>query len=84
MSNIFHSSHLIRVYHFLRNICAGSRKVTLEIATPAEVNTPIGPKKGRLCLFENREMDFFLKVFRIQLYSKILHIGHVAMFYIEI
>ena len=29
-------------------------------------------------------MDSFLKVFRIQLFSKVLYIGHVAMFHTEI
>ena len=48
-----------------------------------ELNTPIDKKKNcRFFLFGYRKMDSFLKVFRIQLFSKVLYIGHVAMFYI--
>ena len=98
MSDFIHSSHLIRVEKmktdqvilfspivaFLRDICARSRKVTLKIAAPKEVNIPIGQKNCGLCLFEYRKMDSFLKVFRNQLFSKVLYIWHVTMFYIEI
>ena len=84
MPHSFHSSHLIHVeeiktnwviifVNFFRNICARSRKVTLKIATPKEVNTPI--RRKNFFLFEYRKMDSFLKIFRIQLFSKVLYMG---------
>ena len=93
--HFFHSLHVIRVEKImiisflqivavLTNICAGSRKVTLKVVTPEEVNTPKVGKNCRFCLFECRKMDSFFKVFKIQLFSEVLYIGHVAKFYNEI
>ena len=45
----------------------------VKLPTPKEVNTPIRRKKNFSLSIE--KMDSFLKIFRIQLFSKVLYMG---------
>ena len=71
MSHSFHACS--KIVAFLTNICARSRKVTVNIATPKEVKTPKGREKvvgcafliiGKRILFLKRlEFNSFLKFY---------------------